>query len=434
MGFLKSIFGRDWQRFKKSGDALFEAGEWGRARGEYMSAIKAFSSSSGEDDLAQLDIKDKLEVVNYRLYESHLEAGKTHQQAEAIDKALEYYRLALEFAATSEAREELLQRITGLERGAVDAFEQDDHAEREELAPQQSDLAIWGGAPDVEEEYAALLAGMDEAQADVYAGLGDKFRDGYVALMEGRIEEAALLVELLDEDPSNVYLRYEVGRLRLAERNYEAAEELLAAACAQAPDVVIFRHARVEAVWGLEDYETAERVVEEAFEIDDELLENYQYAAETCLRSGEYDNGCEILEAGLETHETSMSLHKLHGQLEGARGNIGAAIDAFETVLRLRWVYDYETKTLSFDHEAAFLAANLYVESQTNVSRAEELYRALLATGDKLNRWAYLVGLAKIATDRGDPDAARKYYVDAVSVVDDDSNERQAIEKLLHAL
>jgi len=172
-------------------------------------------------------------------------------------------------------------------------------------------------------------------------------------------------------------------------------------------------------------------VVESAFEIDDADINNFALAGETCLRSGEYDNGIEILGAGIEEHERSILLYRLLGRLHGAADDSVAALEAFETALGLRWVYDYETGQLEFDKESAFLAAGLYLKTSTNLTRAEELFRSLLATGDELNRPAFLSGAGQAMIVQGKTEEGTKFLVDAASLLPEDAEERKILEKML---
>ena len=332
VGFFKKIFGRDWASFKQRGDKYLAKNDWGRARGEYQEAIKRLKERSDSDsDSALTDIQNKLVQANLELYQLNIEKARSLEKSALFSQAIEQYHLALEFA-NKEERQESIAKIAEIEeRENTEASTHSKKNQPKLHAPQEIDRNV---KDEKYELFYVYLAALDPVQADVYETFGEGFREGYLALMSGDIETAeSLLQPVFEKEPTNIYLQYEIGRIRIAQERYEEAEELLRKACEASPDFLPLRHARIEALWGLKDMEGSERVVEEAFDIDDEVFENYRYAGQTCLLSGEYENGVEILEVGMAIHENSIDLNRLLGQLEQGRGNHQNAIDAFETVL-----------------------------------------------------------------------------------------------------
>jgi tetratricopeptide (TPR) repeat protein len=426
LSFIKTLFGRDWRRFKKKGDAFIVGEEWGRARGALLEATRLFDG----DEREKSEIEDQLAMANSALLKMHTEAAERFVKQEMPAKAIEHYTTALDFVGKShQEHEELQKQIIALQRSMVEPGEVEaligPESEEQDGAPEEIPF-------DDEETFNALLNTLNENQADVYLTLGEDFRRAYLALMEGDLDTAEKwLSGVHQEHPDNPYIQYEMGRLRMGQERYEEAEELLRSASEKAPDMIPVRHVRVETLWGLEKYDLAERVVEEAFEIDDELLDNFVIAGETCLRSGEYANGVEIIEAGVELHDKSVILHRLLGKLQMALENVTSAIEAFETALTLRWQYNYDTGKLSFDVESAFLAANLYLSSGTNLPRGEELFKSLLSTGDDPNKIAYLIGLGQTLSLQGEKGDAKNVLLDAATMAPDGSDLLERIQGLI---
>lgn len=422
MGLFDKLFGRAWEKCRKRGDQFYEQEQWGRARGEYEEALRTFSSKSPEDDSARLAIKERLGLVNHHLTEMHLGLAQRVERSDPR-KAIEHIQVALDFAPQAR-HEELLQRITHLETEMsrpVAAVPRVPHE------PVMVDNA--------QEVFNVLLADMDDTRADVYEALGEPFREGYMCLMEGKLEQAeSYLLPLYEADKGNLYLQYEIGRLRLAQGQFDQAVELLDAALAQDPNLLFLHHTLVQALWGKGDMERAERTIEDAFALNDTLLDNFVLAGETCLRSGEYDNGVELMQAGLELHERSAHLYRLLAQLQVARKNIPAALEALESVLRLRWNYDYETKQMDFDREAAFLAAQLNLEHKLNLARAEELFRTLVSTPDQLNRPIFLLGLGDSLLAQDKNGEAKPFLIDALAQVPEGSPAHARIRASLAKL
>ena len=134
---------------------------------------------------------------------------------------------------------------------------------------------------------------------------------------------------------------------------------------------------------------------------------------------------------GVELHPKSLDLHRLLGILQSNVDNVSSAIEAFESALKLKWQYNYQTGELNFDLESAFLAANLYLTSKTNLTRAEELFRSLLATGNDYSQMACLVGLGQVLMLKGDEDDARTYLLKAAGLATEGSDVLKKIEELM---
>ncbi len=418
MGFFKTLFGRDWRKFKARGDDHLKDEEWGRARGAFQEALRLFDGQEAE----RATVEAQLAVANERLLRMHLGEAERFIDQDMMEKAAEHLQTALDFVSGAEQREDVLARISRL--GASLA---PDPA----MAPQDESVGLDDPFDEVE-TFLVHLSNLSPEQADAYETFGEGFRKAYLAMMSGQWEQAeALLMPIYERDSDNTFLQYELGRLRLGQERFAEAEALLSQACEKSPDSIPMRHDRIRALWQLEDFATAERMVEAAFEIDDELLDNFAIAGETCLRSGEYENGVEIVEAGIALYGQSIALHRLLGKLEGARKNHRSALDAFETALRLRWRFDYETGQLNFDIESAWLAANLYLATRINLPRAEELFRAMLASSDEGGRLAYLVGAGQAMMLQGDKKGARDFLVEAASMAPEGSEVLDRIKAIM---
>ncbi len=422
MSFFRSLFKPTWEKCRKRGDDYFGQDQWGRARSEYKEALRTFESKGAEDDAARLQIRENLGIAEHKLMEMHIELanqlGKTEPK-----RAAEHLAQAIEFAPES-GREAILDQVAKLEQQMSRPVQ---NIQRAPTPERLEDNPL--------ETFNVLLSGMDDERADIYEAFGENFRTGYLAMMEGDLATADLnLTPLYEADKENLYLRYELGRLRLNQGRMQEAEDLFALASKQAPDMLPLHHARIEALWGLEQWDRAERIVEQAFAIDDTLLENFVIAAQTCLRSGEWDNGIEILEVGLSLHPQAASLYSLQGMLNVSRNNIPAALESFESVLKLHWNYDYETGQLRFDREAAFMAATLYLQNKLNPNRAEELFRALLASGDMRNRPIFLAGLGQALVNQNKGTEAKPFLIDAAAQLPKTSQEHTQVMSLLDGI
>lgn len=113
MGLLDSLFGRGWVKCQKRGDNYSQQKQWGLARGEYLEALRLFSSKGPEDDMARLQIKEQLGLVHHHLLELYLEKAQALERNDPR-KAIQVLSDALEFAP-EDRKESLLQRVAELE-------------------------------------------------------------------------------------------------------------------------------------------------------------------------------------------------------------------------------------------------------------------------------------------------------------------------------
>ena len=430
VGFFQKIFKRDWKSFKQRGDSYHSKQEWGLARGEYLEALKRLEASPDNSPASAQTINDKLLQVTSALLKHNVTKAETFHKTGNLEQAITQYNFAMKFA-TSDEKIELLKQISIIEdKGRI--VPKITSAPTETHAVLEIDRQV---SSDDNEVFNVLITSLDPIQASVYEGLGENFRSGYLALMNQDLEVAeAMFRPLYERDPGNRFIQYELGRVLFAQGNTDSAEELLRDAANNLPDFIPVRHAWIEALWEKGDLSTAERVVEEAFEIDDLLFENYTYAARTCLRSGEFENGVEIIEAGLSVHENSIELNRMLGELERGNGNFQAAIAAFETVLGLLWQYDYKTEMLKFDHISAYAAAGLYLQTGINLERAAELYRALIACGPPANNWMFVLGLGQVYAKQGSAAQARELFLSVLAELPEDSTSREPVQKLIAML
>jgi tetratricopeptide (TPR) repeat protein len=425
VSFWRTLLGRNWQSFQKRGDRYFEAKDWGMARGEYLEALNLFEPGSPEDEVAKVTLRERLGIVHHHLTEMHL---KLASEATGDNKrALDHLRSALEFSPEGR-KEEITGKIAALEKRAIAPKV----APKVAKAVVEAPLPRENNATQEDEVFLVMLSDMDEAQADLYEGLGQEFRRGYLALQQGKLDEAdALLTPLCEARKDEPFLRFELGRLRLAQGRHADADVLFGEAAPKLPQNLPVRYAWIEALWGLKDWPRAERLVEELFALKDNLPEHYRLAGETCLRSGELDNGVELLEAGLESHGRELALWKLLGKLQMARKNVRGALDAFETDLKIYWQFDPQSGTVRFDHEAAFLAGTIYLQNKMNLPRAEELFKALVKGGHPNDQPHFLVMLGQALQAQGNKKEAFRVYSDAVGRFPDGSMERGRLQQLL---
>lgn len=198
MGLL-SLFIKSPEDIEKKGDKLVLDEMYGPARMEYGKALEKLESKGGSPEtLAR--IEEKYAQCGEFLARQHLaEAADLHEagiDAEAHHLLFLAQKLALE--------EDTKAKISEL-LGKLKSSMAQEGEEWEEEAVDET--------PDHDESaFMALCMSLGEEQGDAYMEYGDAFRDGYIALNEGRFEEAEMLLRgALEEEGEGSYVPLELA-------------------------------------------------------------------------------------------------------------------------------------------------------------------------------------------------------------------------------
>lgn len=205
--------------FKKDPEKLLERAGKLLERGDPAQALR-LARQAGADPRAGEIVRRAREA----LVEAGLERAKKAEESDYLDDAVEWIRNAAE-NVDGARREELLARAEALLKRA--------EAEAERRAAQAlaasepvADAAEDGGISKVDVAYDALVGMLDDDLADRYDEQPEAFRRAFVDLNEGRAEAARpVLEELADEGPGDTVRRFERGRCRLHDGEYQGARE-----------------------------------------------------------------------------------------------------------------------------------------------------------------------------------------------------------------
>jgi tetratricopeptide (TPR) repeat protein len=225
MGLFDIFKGKDPARQEDQGDRLYESGAYGQARLEYESALaKRRRETANDARIPELDRK----VVRCKeaLAGEHRKHGDSLAEAGYFDDAREYYTLALELTRDSGLIATLQGEIRAVESRQMDAVlaEPPDAGGPE---PETSEREI--GQAELEEYAEALFNTIPEELQEIYTNYGASFRSGYVALHQGRFDEAVQqLSRALEENPTpDSHARLELATAYLNLKRYEDALALL---------------------------------------------------------------------------------------------------------------------------------------------------------------------------------------------------------------
>lgn len=425
MGFFGKLLGRTWQKYQSRGDEHRTSGELGLALQEYRTAVAKFDGTDEEKTALEeriSEVRKSLRVMQMKRAENLIEAGQAERASNAVESAMSH-------CETDDERTEvrkLARRLDDLEAEATrdevaEAFE---HAESTSAEMSERD------------EFNVLLGALDHAQARHYEELGSAFRKGWLSLQRGEFEQARdKFGSVLEEHPEDPWVHAELGRAHLALDDNERANELLAKAdeLADEQDIYIKLH-RAQVLWAVEDFETAEEVLQVAHDLDQDDARVFRAIGEHALRSGDYEPGIQAVEIMLEDAATDVGLLRMLAQLHHAKGDQEQALEFYEQVQKLRWSIDQDSRELVFDPQSALAAAQIYLEQERKQDRAIDLLHAMLSVTTGESAAAVHSMMAEAYRQKGKEADARDALDKALRLLPEEHEKRSELEEKLAAL
>jgi len=334
MGLFKIFAGKSPEELEAKGDALFEAGEFGRAKIEYENALEKCRKRPDRDKALEGRLVEKSSRAREALAVRHKEEGIEILDSDYDEAAEECFRLAL--ALTEDP--ELVRELEGL----LDAIR--NRRRSEPLLPDpDEDLFegddVTGGGPGRGETFNALLSSLPGPLRKAFRGYGEAFRDGYVALNEGDFRRAAeRLSEALEENPEGDRILPELAtaylNLDMQTEAWDLAETFLQAH----PDDLQGYPVLCEVLWALGEYETALQRLDACPSPLADSLPVLHLRGETLLRAGRTAEAERLYEEAQEAHGFDPDLaralarvYELRGRKEEARDLYGKLLNECRT-------------------------------------------------------------------------------------------------------
>lgn len=376
---MLSFFRKNFAKLVARGDQHDKAGELGLARGEYAEALQRFKS--GDDEAEKARVAARLSEIHLELAGQQIEQATRYAIAGQIETAAHNLEAAAELAkghddAVSEHALTLLERM--------DAGEWPDAAaSRPDAEPEPEP------EPDLDMELELLIQSFDEPRAEAYRALGPSFRDGYLALYDERPEAA---LEAFDAvGTASPWLDYERGRaLALLGRADEALTVFgTAAEGLEGEDALPALANQVRAAIDAEQAESARAAVARFREMhpdgpdaDEPIL----LTAEFHRGAGEHDQAEKLLRARLKKTPSALALWRALGLILEDAERVDEAIEAYESVMGLRWRFDPARRIVECDVTSASRLASILVERKERLERALTLLNALGMMADDSGR------------------------------------------------
>lgn len=378
MGFFSKFTRPAWEKAAEKAAKAAQRGEGGAAVHLYDDAIAA----APEDQRAPLI--DARAVVAREVFETNLEQGKQREGAGHLDRALDHFELALQFAPDDAARE---QARSGADRIAVARRAAKDEAARPAFRNDQLEL-------DDDQTYGVLIGALPDEVADEYEELDAEFRRAFMRMHRGELDEAIAHFRALGADHAPALV--ELGRCLRGSDDFAGAIEAFGAAEKLRPSWNFARLLGAEACWVARDLDRAEEFLQNAVDHDDSDPAVFVAICRTAVLRGTPDYGLEAADAGLEIDPTNRALKLLKARLCEMDGRLEEALEGYEKRVNETWRYDSQAGQLFLDYEAALLAAHLYRRTGQNPKRAAELFRGLMAVSEPGERWQHELGLAEV--------------------------------------
>lgn len=399
MGFFSKFTRPAWEKAAEKAEKCADKGEAGAAVRLYDDAL----AKAPEDQTARL--REARTKVAVRVCKTNLEEGEKRENAGHLERALDHYELAQEFATDDEseaAAKAAVNRIAVLRRDAKDSAKKP--------AFQNEALEL-----DDDQTYGILIGAMPDEVADEYEDQDAEFRQAYMAMNRGEIDKAIKQFRSRGDDhaPSLV----ELGRCLRGIDELQESIETFAKVEKLRPQWNFARLQAAEVCWRANDLDRAEEFLQNAVDHDDEDPAVYVAICRTAVMRGTPDYGLEAADAGLEIAPTDRALKLLKARLCELDGRLEEALEGYEKRIGETWRYDAQEGKLFMDSEAVYLAAHLYRRTGENPKRAAELFRGLMAFSDPGERWQHELGLADVLVSSGDQDAANQILTELERVV-----------------
>jgi tetratricopeptide (TPR) repeat protein len=388
LGFFSKFTRPAWEK-------AIEKAEKAARRGEGGVAVRLFDDAIAKaPDEEKGRLTEARAVVAREVYATNLDQGEQRETAGHLERALDHFELALEFAPDDEAKEaarDAVNRMAVQRRDAKDASK----------SPAFQDEAL---ELDDDQTYGVLIGALPDEVADEYETLDADFRRAFMMMHRGDLDEAIAHFRSVGDDHAPALV--ELGRCLRGNDDAPGAIEAFAKVEKLRPDWNFARLLGAEACWTVRDLDRAEEFLQNAVDHDDSDPTVYVAICRTAVLRGTPDYGLEAAEAGLELEPTNRALRLLKARLCEMDGRVEEALEGYEKRVSETWRYDSQEGKLFLDYEAALLAAHIYRRTGQNPKRGAELFRALMAVSEPGERWQHELGLAEVLlADGGEKEA-----------------------------
>lgn len=307
-----------------------------------------------------------------RIYDLALTQAKQYLRSGQKDAAQNAIERASRYVQNDEERDELNNIVESADHWQEEEQVVEAHVEGEERVNTLDDDDKWN----------LYVTSLTFEKAEHCDRLGKDFKKALLALQEGAYDEAIEGLEKVyhanEENENDIYIMCQLGQAYMGKREVQKADEILEKADRTEDDIET-KLLRVQILWALKKFETAETVLQSAHDMDPENAQVLATIAQHGLISKDFESGIAAIEVLLESIPNDISVQRLAGRLYMESGDDDKALACFETVNKLFWQVDPRTHKLTFDQNSAAAAAGIYFKRNEKLDRCAELFEAIRA-------------------------------------------------------
>jgi tetratricopeptide (TPR) repeat protein len=256
MGLLQFFSPKSFDAFEEKGDRLVRSQDLGLAKLQYEEALSRLERSRLPNVTGHRNrIEMKIQHARESLALQHKVSGAELLAAGCFEEAGELLELARELTCDSKLLREVDTLLADMAAGV--------RVEPEVGIPREIDDEVFD-LDDEEAYFLVLCSTLPKEIQEIYTGLGENFRSGYIALNRGWFEPAADLLNkaLTDQGGRVTYVHLELATAYLNLEDVHAAKALLEAFVPSYPDALRAYEVLCEIYWELETYDLAETLLQ----------------------------------------------------------------------------------------------------------------------------------------------------------------------------
>jgi tetratricopeptide (TPR) repeat protein len=267
MSFLNFFFGSSPKKLERKGDNLSASGQWVTACRIYEQALRKLQKGAGHPSKDTRRIVQKMDRAREELArERHHDAQNLIENG-SYDEARDMLTLALEISRDPQFKTDLQKQLELLaEREKLNLTEPiDDYLDDFGDHDEQTDPEMVAQRPPQmapAEEFFILIQTLPEDVQGAYLAYGPDFQDGYVALNQGRFEDAvqSLLKAMKIAGPTS-YVSLELAAAYLHMDRAADAQKLLENFIPHHPDALPAYQLLCEIYWEQENHTRVEHLI-----------------------------------------------------------------------------------------------------------------------------------------------------------------------------
>ena len=334
MSLLKLFSGPSPEKLEQKGDALFEAGLWGRAKLEYERALHKLEKQTGQENDHQKQLAAKILKTREALARDHRQTAENLIDGGYFDDAKDMLALAMEVTADEPFRQELEQDLKALE------------AQQKQKPDAASPDPFYGLAADDDDEepppassedeyFFALLSTLPDEVQDAYLEYGEDFKIGYIALNNGDFQTAAKsLSRAMDENPGpESYIPLELAAAYLNLDRSAEAQNLLENFLEHHPEALPAYQLLCEIYWEQKNFHQADVLLESVPHEFAESLAIVLLKGETIFQAGNFEATGDYYHGVLDTYGWDDTVARELAKACEAQGEPDRARDIYKEIM-----------------------------------------------------------------------------------------------------